>query len=72
MPKVNILGRETEISPSFVMMIGLPASGKSTLAQRLARHGIFNIHSSDALRQELYGDEDVQDKNNQLFQELNQ
>lgn len=54
----------------FLMMCGLPASGKSTIAQELAIKYSANIHSSDALRRELFGDENDNSKNNELFQEL--
>lgn len=59
--------------PFLVMMIGLPGSGKSTEAeaiQRRRREMDFQIHSSDALRAELYGDESTQGDNNALFEEL--
>lgn len=40
----------------LVMMIGLPASGKSTLAEKFVEAGWVRLNK-DALRQELYGDE---------------
>jgi len=49
------------------MVIGLPASGKSTYANSLADVAVF---SSDALRKELYGSEEIQCDNGALFNEL--
>ncbi len=41
-------------------LIGIPASGKSTFAQLLAQTGDYQIISTDAIRQQLYGDEKIQ------------
>lgn len=57
-------------TPLFIMMIGLPCSGKSTHAQHLAEIHNANIHSSDAIRLELTGDINNQDHNNEVFQTL--
>ena len=54
----------------FIMLAGLPASGKSTYAVSLERDG-FKIHSSDALRKELFGDEDTQCDPAMIFDTLN-
>ena len=56
--------------PILYMMIGLPCSGKSTEAQRLAKNYNANIHSSDALREELTGDINNQENNSLVFQTL--
>ena len=56
--------------PSIIMMCGLVGSGKSTEAQRLAKHYDANIHSSDAIREELTGDVNNQDANDLVFQTL--
>ncbi|PWM20004.1 MAG: hypothetical protein DBX97_04235 [Collinsella tanakaei] len=53
----------------LVMLVGLPASGKTTYAEGLKAKG-FHIHSSDKIRKELYGDVNVQDKNVEVFSEL--
>ena len=53
----------------FIMLVGLPASGKSTYAEKLRKKG-FHIHSSDKIREELTGDVNSQDKNMNVFQEL--
>lgn len=39
----------------FIMLVGLPGSGKSTYAEKLKEKG-YIIHSSDAIREELTGD----------------
>lgn len=54
------------MKPKLYMLIGLPASGKSTYAKTL--DGV--IFSSDALRAELWGDEATQGDNQVLFAEL--
>lgn len=52
------------------MLCGLPASGKSFYAKQLSSLYNLKIHSSDEIRKELYGDENIQDKNNEVFQLL--
>lgn len=52
------------------MMIGLPASGKSTLAEQIAKSEDAEIVSSDNIRKELYGDENIQGDNNKVFRIL--
>lgn len=54
----------------FIMMVGLPGSGKSLRAKNLAVKENAIIHSSDNLRQELFGDKNTQDNNEELFKEL--
>lgn len=44
----------------FFMMIGLPGSGKSTEAKRIAEKENAVIVSSDSIRKELYGNEEIQ------------
>ena len=56
--------------PTFWMLVGLPGSGKSTKAKELAEKYNANIHSSDALREELLGDINSQDNNDLVFQTL--
>lgn len=55
----------------FIMLIGLPASGKSTFSKELKeeREDVV-IHSSDELREELFNDENNQNNNGELFNEL--
>ena len=50
----------------FIMLVGLPGSGKSTFAKNLG----YKIFSSDELRKELWGDESIQGNNTELFTEL--
>lgn len=54
----------------MIMLIGLPASGKSSKAQELAKKYNAEIFSSDALRKELYSDVNNQNNNHDLFVEL--
>lgn len=53
----------------LIMLVGLPASGKTFMANEFKNKG-YIVHSSDDLRKELFGDENVQDKNETLFQVL--
>lgn len=57
-----ILGR-------FMMLVGLPASGKSTFTQEVVegRDDIIVV-SSDAIREELYGDESIQQDHAKVFE----
>lgn len=59
--------------PTFIMLIGLPGSGKSDYAKDLEQMMECDIHSSDTLREEMFGDKNYQgtpkDKEN-LFNEL--
>ncbi len=41
-------------------LIGIPGSGKSTFAAQLAKLGNYRIVSTDAIRQQLYGDAIIQ------------
>lgn len=55
----------------LIMMVGLPASGKSTLAKEF--NEIYRgsvLISADAYREEQYGDEAVQGDNNKLFETI--
>ena len=54
--------------PTFYMMIGLPASGKSYYA-----HSICDlVYSSDDVREELYNDVNNMENNNKVFDVLHQ
>ena len=72
---MNTFGRNIDNLPFLFVMIGLPGSGKSTFAESIevecpeGKHKPI-IHSSDSLRDELYGDASIQKDNNALFQEL--
>lgn len=55
----------------FIMFIGLPGCGKSTWAEWLIRdRPELVVHSSDAIREELFGDENDQSNNPAVFDEL--
>lgn len=56
--------------PKFIMLVGLPGSGKSFKAQELSQEHNATIFSSDALREELFGDVNHQADNTTLFNEL--
>ena len=56
--------------PYFIMMVGLPGSGKSTYAKKLSDKVQITIYSSDAIREELFGDENCQTDNNEVFETL--
>ena len=56
--------------PEFIMLCGLPASGKSTYAKELAEIYNANIHSSDDIRKELSGDINNQSINEAAFKTL--
>ena len=62
--------------PVMFMMVGIPASGKTLIAHNyiFVDDGEETIKpvviSSDDLRKELFGDENVQNKNDELFNEL--
>lgn len=55
----------------LIMLIGIPGSGKSTVAERYAEEG-YRVHSSDAIRALLYGNEVIQGKASEVFQNLMQ
>ena len=56
--------------PMFIMMCGLPGSGKSSNAKALSK--IYNaiICSSDAIREEVTGSVSNQDKDPEVFKIL--
>lgn len=55
---------------SLIVLIGLPGSGKSTVAKDLQERENTVIHSSDKLREYLFGDINKCSKNEELFNEL--
>lgn len=54
----------------FIMMIGVPGSGKSTFAEKIAKSENGIIISSDKLREELFGTVNEFRKNSVLFGEM--
>ena len=53
----------------IIMLVGIPGSGKSTVAEQYIQQG-YKVHSSDAIREQLYGKEDIQGKAPEVFQRL--
>ena len=53
--------------PKFIIMCGLPYSGKSSLAKEIAARENAIIFSSDKIREELYGSEDIQGDPQEVF-----
>lgn len=53
--------------PTFFMMIGLPASGKSSISNRIVKEENAELCSSDKIREELFGDESIQGNNKVVF-----
>lgn len=53
----------------LIMLVGLVASGKSTVSEKYKNSG-YRVHSSDALREELLGDINSQNSNDVVFKEL--
>lgn len=58
--------------PKFFMMVGLPASGKSSFAEIIAKEHNAEIFSSDAIRQELLKIINYQDNNELVFKTLHE
>lgn len=54
----------------FLMLMGISGSGKSTLAQAMATEWNYKVFSSDTLREELFGNENDQTHNSEVFEEL--
>lgn len=56
----------------FIMMIGIPGSGKSTYAEKVAQIEDAVVISSDKLREEMFGDVWEMRKNQLLFSKMYQ
>ncbi len=54
----------------FIMMVGMIGSGKSTEAKCYEEDKGYIVHSSDAMREELFGDVTDQSNNPKVFSEL--
>ena len=55
--------------PELTILVGLPGSGKSTWA-REHKHSNYLHISSDAIRKDLYGDENIQGNSNTVFEHM--
>lgn len=55
---------------NFIMMVELPGSGKSSAAINFAELYDANIHSSDDIREELFGNAKDQNHNHKVFETL--
>ena len=54
--------------PKLIILCGIPGSGKSTYAKNYIERNCNTIHlSSDAIRKELYGDENIQGNPGEIF-----
>ena len=54
--------------PTLIMLCGIPGSGKTTYANNYIEQNSNTIHlSSDAIRKELYGDENIQGNPAEVF-----
>lgn len=54
--------------PVLTMMVGVSYSGKSTIADKIARKTGAVIVSSNAIRGEIYGDESCQANHAKVFE----
>lgn len=55
--------------PIVKILVGLPASGKSTYAGKYAQIG-WRVISSDSIREELFGDASIQKKPDEVFAQM--
>ena len=72
MKKINSIDSIEIAENTLIVMFGVPASGKSYVAEKLAfDRGAF-VMSSDAIREEIYGTAECQDDPNKVFSILQQ
>lgn len=69
-PPEGLNSIKLENKPLFVMMIGLPGSGKSFYARKISEETGAILYSSDDIREELYGNSNNQNHNKEIFAEL--
>lgn len=65
---ILVLQCQQNNKPTFLMLVGLPGSGKSTYIEKCCEN--CTVHSSDAIREELSGDINNQNINSQVFKIL--
>lgn len=68
---INFLDPLISYRPTFIMLVGVPGSGKSTFAKDLVNTKTKYL-SSDAIRGELYGDENCQNDPSKVFSLMHQ
>ena len=56
------------MKPKLYVMIGVSGSGKSTIAKDMGNKHNYRVISTDAIRKELFGSEEVQEKGDLVFQ----
>ena len=66
MTDLKINSMINKIRPTFTMVVGIPGSGKSTFAEEHKNENTIHI-SSDAIREEIFGDAGCQDDNSRVF-----
>ena len=54
----------------LIMMIGVPGSGKTTIAERITKEYNIPVVSSDKIREELYGKEEIQGRSQEVFEKV--
>ncbi len=54
------------MTKQIILLIGIPGSGKTTIAQKLAKKG-YRILNADSIRLQLYGDEAIQGDAKEVF-----
>ena len=67
MKKINSIDQIELGKNTLVVMFGVPASGKSYVAEKLAEQFDAYIASSDAIREELFGTAECQSDPNKVF-----
>ncbi|MDJ0516478.1 MAG: AAA family ATPase [Trichodesmium sp. MO_231.B1] len=72
-PVVASAKRQEDVKTRLIILIGLPASGKSTLARKIvSKYPQCKLISTDAIRAQLFGDEAIQGSWLQVWQEVQQ
>lgn len=57
--------------PTFYILVGIPASGKTTIARDIVKNYPNTVHvSSDDIRETMFGDASVQKENHRVFENM--